>query len=464
MGTLTSLLNLSFSALQADQSALNVTANNVANQNTVGYTRETVTFENDAVTLNSGSSGGVSTTAPTSVRDRVLEQRVQQQTQAQGQSGAIDAALQQVQSVFGVTSTATSASTTALGSATDGFFSSLSQLASNPSDTATRQGVLSAATTLASALNSASSQLGQITTGLNQQATSIVGQVNTLTATIAKLNGEIASTSPNGDAGALEDARQSAIAQLSQYVGLDQVTTEQNGITLATTNGSVLVGGSTSYALTTSQVGGVTHIFAGGDDITASLTGGQLGGVINARDQQIPAFSQALDNLAYGIATQVNQQNEAGLDGNGNAGQAIFTISATAAGAAGAIAVATTDPQAIAAAGVGQGSSGNVNAQALAGLATANIVGGSSASSFYASLLSSVGTAAAAASTDDTAQQSALTQITSQRDSLSAVSLDQEASNLTQYQRSYQAAAQVFSITNAVMASALNLGEQTTVT
>ncbi len=75
-----------------------------------------------------------------------------------------------------------------------------------------------------------------------------------------------------------------------------------------------------------------------------------------------------------------------------------------------------------------------------------------------------MGTAAAAASTDDTAQQSALTQITSQRDSLSAVSLDQEASNLTQYQRSYQAAAQVFSITNAVMASALNLGEQTTVT
>jgi flagellar hook-associated protein 1 len=44
------------------------------------------------------------------------------------------------------------------------------------------------------------------------------------------------------------------------------------------------------------------------------------------------------------------------------------------------------------------------------------------------------------------------------------VSLDQEAANLTQYQRSYQAASQVFSIVNTLMASALNLGEETTVT
>jgi flagellar hook-associated protein 1 FlgK len=47
---------------------------------------------------------------------------------------------------------------------------------------------------------------------------------------------------------------------------------------------------------------------------------------------------------------------------------------------------------------------------------------------------------------------------------LSGVSLDEEAANLTQYQRAYQAAAQVFNIGDTIMASALNLGEQTTVT
>jgi flagellar hook-associated protein 1 FlgK len=56
-----------------------------------------------------------------------------------------------------------------------------------------------------------------------------------------------------------------------------------------------------------------------------------------------------------------------------------------------------------------------------------------------------------------------LTQLTSQRDSLSGVSLDEEASNLTQYQRSYQAASEVFSIANTIMASAINLGVETTV-
>ena len=61
------------------------------------------------------------------------------------------------------------------------------------------------------------------------------------------------------------------------------------------------------------------------------------------------------------------------------------------------------------------------------------------------------------------AQQATLTQLTSQRDSLSAVSLDEEAASLTQYQNSYNAAAKLFSIINTLFASALNLGTQTTV-
>ena len=108
MGTLTSLFNVSLSALQADQVALNVTANNVANQNTVGYTRETVNFQSaDTVTLNGASEGGVTTGAgPVSQRDRILEQRVQQQTQQQAQSSTLQSALEQIQNVFGLTSTA----------------------------------------------------------------------------------------------------------------------------------------------------------------------------------------------------------------------------------------------------------------------------------------------------------------------------------------------------------------------
>lgn len=465
MGSLTSLMNIAQQALNADQNALNVTSNNVANQNTPGYTREVVTWQtNDVVSLSGGSySTGVSSTA-VSQRDRVLEQQVQQQIQVQGQSGALQSALQQVENIFGLSSTSTSASTTALGSAVDSFFSSLSSLAANPSDTSTRQSVLAAANSLASAFNSASNQLTQVTSGLNQQVTSVVGQVNSLTSTIASLNQQIGSTSPHSDAGSLEDQRQQAIAQLSALVGLDQISTENNGITLTTSNGAVLVDGGSSFALQTTLVGGNTDVVSStGQDVTTGLTGGQLGGVLEARDQQIPAYASALDNLAYAIGTQVNTQNEAGLDGNGNPGAALFTLTPTATGAAAAIQVATSDPSAVAAAAVGEGTSGNGNATALSDLSSAALVGGQTADGFYAALLSQIGNDAAGATTDNTAQQATLTQLTSQRDSSSAVSLDEEASNLTEYQRSYQAAAKMFTIADTLMADALNLGVQSAV-
>jgi flagellar hook-associated protein 1 FlgK len=159
----------------------------------------------------------------------------------------------------------------------------------------------------------------------------------------------------------------------------------------------------------------------------------------------------------------VNQQNELGVDANGNPGAALFTLPPSANGAAAQIQVTTTDPKAVAAAAPGQGSAGNTNASALAGLSGTAIAGGQTASAFLASFLGQIGSDTSAATTNNSAQQTTLTQLTTQRDSLSSVSLDQEAANLTQYQRAYQSAAQVFNIANTVLASALNLGVETAV-
>ena len=286
--------------------------------------------------------------------------------------------------------------------------------------------------------------------------------MNTLTATIASLNQQIASISPNRDAGTLEDQRQAAIAQLSQYVGLDQISTENNGITLTTSNGGVLVSGGNSYAMHDFADGWYESCAvrrAGCDD---EITGGPLGGVIAARETELPTVSSALDSLAYGIGTQVNQLNVQGVDGNGNPGQPCSRFRAELRG--GCCDCRGYDRSAD---GCGcwvrRGSAGNTNAQALAGISTANIAGGKTADAYYASMLAQIGNATATATTNNTPQQATLTQLTTQRDSLSGVSLDDEAANLTQYQRSYQAAAKVFTIVDTMMASALNLGEQTTV-
>jgi flagellar hook-associated protein 1 FlgK len=470
MGTLTSVLDIARQALIADQFGLNVTANNVANQNTPGYTREVVDFQSeDSVSLSGGTQSTGVTATETSQRDRVLEQRVQQQTQVLAQSGAVGSALQQVENIFGLSSTSSTANSSAvasstLGSAINSFFSSLSSLEGSPSDT-TRQSVLSAATALAGAFNDASNQISQISSSLNQEVSSDASQVNALTTSIASLNGQIASTSPSGDAGTLEDQRQQDIDQLSQLVGLDQISTSQNGISLTTSGGAVLVSGSQSFAMSTSQVAGNTDVFAGDppQDVTTNLTGGDLGGTLQARDQYLPAYSKALDNLAFSLGTAVNQQNEQGIDSSGNPGQAIFSLPTTQTGAAAQIAVSATSPGAVAAATAGEGSSGNDNATALANLATANTVGGQTASGFLASFLGQVGSDASTVTTENTAQQVTLTQLTSQRDSLSAVSSDEEAANLTQFQRSYQAASEVFNIVDTLMASAINLGVETSV-
>jgi flagellar hook-associated protein 1 FlgK len=467
MGSLTALLNLSQNALEANQAAIDITSNNVANANTPGYTDEVATWqEADTVSLgnNAGSGEGASVSA-VSQRDPVLNQRVQQQTQLESSTSAESSALTDLQSIFSLSSTSDSAVSTALGSSIDSFFSSLSALEASPSDASVRQGVLSAATTLASNFNTAASQIAQQTSGLNQQVSSTLNQINTLTTSIAGLNLQIESTSPHSDAGTLEDQRQQDLTQLSALVGFDQTKTENNGLTLTTADGAVLVSQGQSFALTTAITNGNTGVVsAAGQDITSTLTGGSLGGILQARDHDLPQASSALDSLAYALGTAVNAQNQSGLDANGNPGGALFTLPATSAGAASTISLTTSDPNAIAAASLGEGSSGNTNATALSALSNSALVNGQSAPQFFASFLTQLGSNVSRVSDENTTQQASLTQLTTQQGSQSTVSLDQEAANLTQYERSYDAAAKIFTIVDQLMASALNLGEETTVT
>jgi len=461
VGTVNALMDLAKQSLMADQAALNVVSNNVANQNTSGYTRQVVSWQTrDSVTIGSYTVGQGASVGSSSQRDRVLEQRLQQQIQVQAHSSSLASALQQVENIFSITSNTTSATSTPLGAALDSFFGALSALTAKHADSTTRQAVLVAAKNVADAFNSASNQLAGIAASLDQHVTSTVDRINSLTTIIADLNRKISGTSPDADAGVLEDQRQQAISELSNYVGLNQIMNEGNGLTLTTTSGAVLVSGGSSYAISTTLTGGAIHLVSSlsGQDVTNGLTGGSLGGVLEARDQFIPSFQTSLDSLAYDLATKLNQINSQGLDGSGNPGQMIFTLPSSSRGAAGQIHVASMDPNVIAAAGIGEGPTGNSNSLLLAGVANTAIVSGQTAVSFFTSFLASIGNAAADAAADSSSQGRVLTDLTSQRNALSAVSLDEEAANLTAYQRSYQAASKIFSIANDLMASAINLG------
>lgn len=470
MGTLNSAWNLVTGTLEANQAALNVVANNTANANTPGYTRETAVWrENDPVTISGQSYGrGASMTGASSQRDRVLEQRIQQQTQTSAAASTRLTALDQVQALFN--ETAAQASGTASGgiaSSISGFFDSLAQLEASPSDNALRQQVLTSAGTLAESFQNASANLASQQSALDQQGATLVSQVNALTQSIADLNRRIMSGSPASDAGVLEDQRQQALTQLSQLIGIHQIQSSSNGITITTSAGDVLVSGMEAVPLSTGTVAGQTHFFAGGTDLTASLTagGGQLGGILTVRDQDIPGFTKSLDQLAYSISTKINAQNNVGTDmagDNGGAGN-IFAAPAAVAGAAAGMSVVMTDIAYIAAAGSGLGSQDNGNAVAMAGLGTSPIVSGQTPAGYYSGFVTSLGSLVSGVGIESTAQSASLTQLQNQRDALSAVNLDEEAAAMGNLERSYQAASKVFSILNSVMASALNLGQETTV-
>jgi flagellar hook-associated protein 1 FlgK len=326
-------------------------------------------------------------------------------------------------------------------------------------------------------------QLRQQQASLDAEGQSVATQVNALTASIAGLNAQIQTQDPRSDAGTLEDQRQHDLNQLSQLVGINQITTENNGLTVTTTGGALLVDQGKSFALASEPASGLTHyVDAQGADVTASLAsgGGQLGGYLTTRDADIPQAETALDALAGGLATKLNsiQQSGSTASGASAAGIPLFHVPADGGApgsVAGGITVAITDPSLVAAGAAGAGPSDGSNAVLLAAVENAPLItlaapgspyqveSAASPTDFFAGFVATLGSVVSETSSLNTAQQASLTQTQTQRDSLSAVNTDDEASSLARLERAYEASSKVFTILDTIFASVLNLGEQTTV-
>lgn len=471
MASLNQAWNIATGSLAADQTAISVVAGNIANANTPGYTTETVQWGTvDTVTVGGRSAaGGVSLEGAASQRDRVLNQRIDQQIQDQSSTAARLAALSDLQSLFSGAIRATGSNTSSgvadIGQQMTAFFQSFSSLSADPSNSSLRTGVLSVAQTLTATFNQVSGSLEQQKAGLDESIGSAADQVNSLTSDIASLNAKISTNSPSSDAGTLEDQRQYDIQQLSQLVGIHQITNENNNLTITTTSGAVLVAGGQSVNVQTLSSGGVTHLLLGGVDQTADLTngGGQIGGALEARDSDIPSALAVVDQLAWNVGSAVNAQQASGTDANGNSGAAIFSLGSGLAGAASAISVVLSDPNGVAASATGAGTQDGSNAIAMAALASAAIVGGQTPTACYAALVGQIGTKVSQATATQASQSASLTQLQSQQSTLSGVDMNQQAALLQTFEQSYQAAAKVFTILNSVMTSAINLGTETAV-
>jgi flagellar hook-associated protein 1 FlgK len=441
--------------MEADRGGVEITSNNIANVNTPGFSREQVNLsENPPVQVGNVLFGtGVTLGQTTSVRDSLLEQRLDQENTASNQLSSFLGAMNQVQSLFNETAGA------GLQTPLTAFYNSLTQLTADPSNSAYRQGVITAGQNLAAAFQQDSSNLKSLQSSTDLSVVQSVDQVNQLTAQIASLNVQVSQLEGLGkDAGASLDQRTQLVRQLSGLVDISETSTENGSLTIATTSGAALVDSSQSFALST-QVNPVTtyhDVFSNGVDITNNITGGSLGGQIQARDQAIPGVLNQLDTRAFNVESAVNKQSQAGFDANGNAGVNFFTQPAAAAGAATSIAVAISDPNLVAASSDGSlGSSGN--AQALANLQNQANVNGQTPFNYYSNLVFQIGNQVSQAQSEQTAVGLVQQQLADQRGAVSGVSLDEEAVNLIRYQSAYEASANVVNVVSQLLTTTINM-------
>ncbi len=455
MSSLFGTISVSLSGLMAQQAALQTTSDNIANVNTPGYSRKRTDLVEDTTLLGGGASagGGVSVAGVESLRDNVLELRMHQETQKQGELSGYIGAMSQVDTQF-------SDLTNGIGAQIDQFFNNVAGLSTDPASMTQRQSVLVSAGNLTSAFRTTAQNLkalqGTLDTGVQQG----VSEVNTLTAQIAEVNGEATRLEKlGGDASSFEDQRTQLIRTLSQQIDVSVIQSD-DGLTLTTNSGAPLVVGNQSFDLTTSpDASGLSHVFSNQTDITADLTGGNLAGLLKARDQGVASVLTDLNTLATGLATSLNQANQNGFDLSGVQGGNIFA-SPTAQDAAANFSVAMADPKGLAASL--DGSVGdNKNLASFAAAQTSAVAGGQDPTDFYSGMVSRIGNDVATAQANSDAGDLMLQQLQNQRGAISGVSLDEEAANMVRFQRAFEASAKVISVVDEMMQTVIAMGVTT---
>ncbi len=453
MSSLLGTMSIALGALEAQQAGLQATTNNIANQNTPGYTRERPILEESGPVTQNGMvlGNGVDLKGIQSLRDSILELQIGDETQQQGKFQTLVNTMNQVQTLF-------PDDTTGIGQRISNFFQSLNSLSTDPSDITARQSVLSAANGVATAFNDATNQLSGVSSGIDQNVEQAVGQVNQITQQIAGINSELKRVgSSSQDNNSFLDQRDNLVQQLSSLIDVS-VINDGSSLTLTTKQGTPLVVDDKSFVLTTAldTSSGTQHVYAqDGADITGKISGGQLGGLVAARDQALASVQTQLDSLASGFSQALNAAQAEGFDLHGAAGGDLFTTG-TGSGAAANMKVAITDPTLLAASSDGStGSNGNL--ANLSGVANQAVSNGMTPTRAYANVVFQAGSAVSDGTTELNASSTMLQQLQQQDSSISGVSLDEEASNLLLYQRAYQAAAEAVSTVNQMLQTAINM-------
>jgi flagellar hook-associated protein 1 FlgK len=243
MSGLTSIMGIAKSGLTAAQAAINVTGENIANVDTEGYSRQSVTLAEAYVLSTSGGTVGTGVWAEGIQRyfDQYIENQYYDQATLSSRWESLYTNLSNTESLFN------ESSGYGLSDTLESFFSAWEDLTQAPEDASSRNSVVTSSQTLVSTLSEMYSDLSTQQSEADASILQQVSEVNSLLEQIATLNKQIASTSANTNT--LEDSRSSLVRELSGYMDIDYITNSDGSVTLTTQAGQTLVSGSDYFSL-----------------------------------------------------------------------------------------------------------------------------------------------------------------------------------------------------------------------
>jgi flagellar hook-associated protein 1 FlgK len=320
------MFSIGLSGLNAAQNALNTSSNNISNVYTPGYNRE-------LAQLGEGRVGG-------GVRVNDIERQfntyvADQLNSAKTQSSALETYYNQVSQIDNLLADREAG----LAPLMQGFFSSLEDLASSPSDPAARQGVLGQANTLSSQFRSFDGYLQDMQGNINSQIKDEITQINNTAEQIAGLNKEIAlARARTGEApNSLLNQRDHMVSELNERMNLRLNVQDGKTYNISLPNGQPLVTGTNSFQLEAMQADydpqrTVVGYRDGGGNLVqldeSTITGGALGGLMTFRSETLDKTQNQIGQLAVSLATAFNEQHKLGVDLNGDQGEDFFAVRA----------------------------------------------------------------------------------------------------------------------------------------
>lgn len=458
MPSLGSILSIATSGLRASQAAIGVTAHNIANAETEGYSRQrAVLGEGYPITLPQGIFGtGVQVLDVERARDEFSNAAVRREfslmngfTARQEFLGRVEALLQEPGDL-------------GLSAGLDRFFSAWSELATHPGSLSARTALRAEAEGLADRFRTLSAGLDQLRHGAGERLSGAVVRINEIAGGVAELNRRIvAAEAGAATAGDLRDARDRLLDELA---GLTPVTVvhRSDGSVGVLSSGISLVDGATVSTVEVREVGGSTGLGLVGRPGLLPDAGGTTGGLLELLNEDLPRLRQGIDALVAALVEEVNTLHRSGTNAAGGTGIDFFDPGGATAGTLRLSSAVLADAASIVAGtddGAGAPRPGaNDVALALAGLrdralgATGQVPGAS-----VRALVSQVGNALRSAVERGAVHRVLADRATLQRESLSGVSTDEEMTRLIRFQAAYAAAARVVTVADEMMEALLRM-------